>query len=68
MQIMLEKFQLHFGYVFASSMTVQSFSTIRWQEKNLSMIKIYKFFVSDHLNRSAETLFLGIISYAEYYV
>ena len=32
-----------------SSMTVQSFITIKWQEKKLSMIKIFKFFVSDHL-------------------
>ena len=37
-----------FGYVFASSMTVQSLTTIKWQEKKSSMIKIFKFFVSDH--------------------
>ena len=37
------------GYVFPSSMIVQSFIAIKWQEKKLSMIKIIKFFVSDHL-------------------
>ena len=30
-------------------MTVQSFITIRWQEKKLSIIKIFEFLVSDHL-------------------
>ena len=30
-------------------MSVQSFITIKWQEKKLSMIKILKLFVSDHL-------------------
>ena len=30
-------------------MAVQSFVTFKWQEKKLSMIKIFKFFVSDHL-------------------
>ena len=34
-----------FGYVFSSSMTVQCFITIKWQEKKLSMIKIFNFFV-----------------------
>ena len=43
---------LHFSfrYVFPSSMTVQSFIAIKWQEKKLSIIKILKFLVSDHLN------------------
>ena len=31
-------------------MTVQSFIVIKWQEKKLSVIKIFKFFVSDPLN------------------
>ena len=35
------------GHVFLSSMTVQSFITIKWQRKQLSMIKIF----SDHLKR-----------------
>ena len=35
--------------VFPSSMNVQSFIIIRWQERKLSMIKIFKCFVSDHL-------------------
>ena len=34
------------GHVFPSSMSVQSFITIKGQEKKLSMIKIFKFFVS----------------------
>ena len=39
-----------FCYVFPSSMTVESFITIMWQEKKLSMIKVFKsFFVSGHL-------------------
>ena len=43
---------MHFSsrYVFSSSMTIQSFVTIKWQEKKLSIIKIVKFLVSDHLN------------------
>ena len=32
-------------------MTVQSFIAIKWQEKKLSMIKIFKIFVSDHLKK-----------------
>ena len=31
-------------------MSVLSFITIKWQEKKLSMIKIFKFFVSGNLN------------------
>ena len=45
----LKNFNFSFGYVFPSSMTVQSFLTIKWQEKKLSVIKVFKFFVSDHL-------------------
>ena len=41
-------FDFSFGSVFPSSMTVQSFITFKLQEKKLSMIKIFKFFVSDH--------------------
>ena len=33
--------------VFPSSVTVQSF---KWQEKKVSIITIFKFLVSDHLN------------------
>ena len=44
-----EKFHFSFGCVFASSITVQKFITLKWQDKKLSMIKIFKFFVSDHL-------------------
>ena len=36
--------------VFPSSVNVQSFITIKWQEKKLSIITIFKFLVSDHLN------------------
>ena len=36
--------------VFPSSVTVQSFTTIKWQEERLSIITIFKFLVSDHLN------------------
>ena len=32
------------------SVTVQSFITIKWQEKKLSIITIFKFLVSDHFN------------------
>ena len=45
-----KNFDFCLGYVFASSMTVQSFITVKWKEKKLTMIKIFKFFVSDHLN------------------
>ena len=31
-------------------MTVQGIITIKWQEKKLSVIKIVKFLVADHLN------------------
>ena len=44
-----KNFDFSFGHVFPSSMTAQSFVTIKWQEKKLSMIKIFKFLVSDHL-------------------
>ena len=33
-------------------MTIQRFVTIKWQETKLSMIKMFKFFVSDHLTTS----------------
>ena len=36
--------------VFPSSVTVQSFITIKWQETKLSIITIFNFLVSDHLN------------------
>ena len=38
--------------VFPSSVTVQSFTAIKWQEKTLSIITIFKFLVSDHLDCS----------------
>ena len=38
-----------FGYVVPSSVSVESFIAIKRQEKKLSMIKTFKFFVSDHL-------------------
>ena len=43
-------FDFSFGYVFPSSTTVQSFITIKLQAKKLSMIKVFTFFVSGHLN------------------
>ena len=39
-----------FFIVFLSAVTVQNFITIKWQEKKLSIIKIFKVFVPDHLN------------------
>ena len=36
-------------------LTVQSFITIKWQVKTLSMIKIFKSFVSDHLKPGSHT-------------
>ena len=47
----LQKFRLQFRLCIPSSMTVQSFIAIKWQEKKLSMIKIFKIFVSDHLKK-----------------
>ena len=43
-----------FGNAFPSSMTVQSFSAIKWQEKKLSMIKIFNFLVFDHLKANSK--------------
>ena len=43
-----KNFDFSFGYVSSSSMTVQCFITLKWQEKKLSMIKTFKFFVADH--------------------
>ena len=43
-----KNFDFSFGYVFPSSINVQSFITIKFQAKKLSMIKISTFFVSDH--------------------
>ena len=37
-------------------MTVQSFITITWQEKKLSLIKISNFFVSDHLKSESDVI------------
>ena len=37
-------------YVFSSFMTVQSFITIKRQDEKLSIIKNFKFLVSEHLN------------------
>ena len=42
-------FDFSFGNVFPSSIIVQSLITIKLQAKKLSMIKIFTFFVSDHL-------------------
>ena len=36
--------------VFPSLVTAQSFITIKWQKKRLSVITIFKFSVSDHLD------------------
>ena len=36
--------------VFPSSVTVQSFITVKWLEKTLLIITIFNFLVSDHLN------------------
>ena len=38
--------------VLPSSVTVQSFAAMKWQEKKLSIITIFKFLVSDHLDCS----------------
>ena len=38
-----------FQNVSLRSMTVQHFIAIKWQEKKLSMIKIFKFFIFDQL-------------------
>ena len=46
-----KNFDFSFDYVFPISMTIQSFSTVNWQKKKLSMIEIFNFFVSDHLKR-----------------
>ena len=46
-----KNFNFNFGYVFPSSMAVQSFITIKWQKKKFAMIKIFDFF-PDHLNWS----------------
>ena len=35
--------------MFPNSIAVQSFVTIKWQEKKLSTIKVLKFLVFDHL-------------------
>ena len=39
-------------------MSVQSFITIKWQEKKLLIIKLFKFFVSDHLELMSVVLLL----------
>ena len=44
-----KNFDCSFRYIFLSSTTVQSFIPIKCQKKKLSMIKIFKFLVSDHL-------------------
>ena len=38
-----KNFDFSSGYVFPSSMTEQSFLIIKWQEKQLPMIKIFNF-------------------------
>ena len=38
-------------------MNVQSFIIIKWQEIKFSVIQIFKFFVSDHLNNENPILF-----------
>ena len=48
-------FDFSFGRVFPSSMNLQNFITINWQEKKLSMIKIFQFFVSDRLKEQIHT-------------
>ena len=45
-----KRFDFSFSYIFPSSMTVQSFITIKRQGKKSSVIKFFKLFVSDHLN------------------
>ena len=50
-----KNFDFSFCYVFPSSMSVQIFIAIKWQEKELSMIKIFKLFVSDHFNNTIGT-------------
>ena len=40
-----KNFDFSFGYVFSGSMTVQSFVTIKLQEKKLSVIRIFNFFL-----------------------
>ena len=51
MEIMtVAKFAFQFPLdVFPSSVTVQSFIAMKWQEKKLSIITIFKFLVSEHL-------------------
>ena len=51
-----ESFDFSFGYVFPSSMKVHNFITIKWQEKKLSIINIFKLFVSDHLNKRLKVI------------
>ena len=42
------------------AMTVQSLITIKWQEKKLPMIKIFNFFVSDHLKSGSYSPAFGV--------
>ena len=52
-------FEFSFGYVFPSSMTVQIVITIKWKEKKLSMIKIFKVFVFDQRNCGFSSTYLS---------
>ena len=47
-----KNFDFSFCYVFPRCMPVQSFITIKWQGKKLSVIKSFIFLVSDHLKGS----------------
>ena len=44
-----KNFDFSFRDVFSGSVTIQSFITINWQEKMSSIIKMFKFFVSNDL-------------------
>ena len=55
-----KNFNFSFGYVFPRSMTVQSFITIKWQEKKLSMIKLLNFLVLTNLIHSTANAIISV--------
>ena len=59
-----KNFDVSLGYVFPNSMTVENFITIKWQENKLSMIKIFNYFVSDHLKNEIKCFNFGSIKRA----
>ena len=60
-----KNFNFSFHYICPSSIALESFITIKRQEKQLSIIKIFKFFVSDPEDFCPSGRYVGVRTFSK---